>query len=158
MKKRKQSTKDNKPVTLKQLNQALKPILGKFKGMDNKFEAIDGRFKQINKRFEAIDGRFKQIDKRFEAIDKRFEAIDRRFDAIDKRFILQDARIEALEKAVHNLEETVKDSFTKMYNHIDAFMKRAESNEHEILFLGRQHDDLAKYCTEKIGYPTYGRN
>lgn len=62
--KKKQSTKDNKPVTLKQLNQALKPI--------------------------------------------------------EHRFILQDARIEALEKAVHNLDETFKESFTKMYSHIDA--------------------------------------
>lgn len=106
MKKRKQSTKDNKPVTLKQLNQtinqALKPI--------------------------------------------------------EHRFMLHDARLEALEKAVHNLDETFKDNFTKMYSHIDAFMKRTESNETEILFLGRQHDNLAKYCTEKIGYPIYGRN
>lgn len=109
MKKRKQPTKDNKPVTFKQLNQALKPILD---------------------RLEVIDG----------------------------KFILHDARIEALEKAVRNLEETFKDNFTKMYSHIDAFMKRTESNGTEILFLGRQHDDLAKYCTVKIGYPTYGRN
>ena len=105
-------TKDNKPVTLKQLNQALKPILGRFGGIDNKFEAID----------------------------KRFEAVDRRFEAIEYR-------LEVLEKAVHNFEETFKENFTRMYNHIDAFMKRTESNGHEILFLGRQHDDSGSVHT-----------
>ena len=105
-------TKDNKPVTLKQLNQALKPILGRFGGIDNKFEAID---------------------KRFEAVDSRFEAIE--------------YRLEVLEKAVHNFEETFKENFTRMYNHIDAFMKRTESNGHEILFLGRQHDDSGSVHT-----------
>ena len=119
-------TKDNKPVTLKQLNQALKPILGRFGGIDNKFEAID-------KRFEAVDSRFEQIDKRFEAVDRRFEAIE--------------YRLEVLEKAVHNFEETFKENFTRMYNHIDAFMKRTESNGHEILFLGRQHDDSGSVHT-----------
>ena len=105
-------TKDNKTVTLKQLNQALKPILGRFGGIDNKFEAID----------------------------KRFEAVDRRFEAIEYR-------LEVLEKAVHNFEETFKENFTRMYNHIDAFMKRTESNGHEILFLGRQHDDSGSVHT-----------
>ncbi|MEK7171805.1 MAG: hypothetical protein AAB739_02745, partial [Patescibacteria group bacterium] len=80
------------------------------------------------------------IDNKFEAIDKRFEAVDRRFEAIEYR-------LEVLEKAVHNFEETFKENFTRMYNHIDAFMKRTESNGHEILFLGRQHDDSGSVHT-----------
>lgn len=147
MKKRKQSVKDNKPVTLKQLNQVLKQALKQ-----------TVTFKQLKQALKPIEDKFAPIDRKFESIDRKFESIDRRFESIDRKFALQDARLDALEKAVRNLEETVKESFTRMYSHIDAFMKRAESNEHEILFLGRQHDDLAKYCTEKIAYPVYGRN
>lgn len=106
MKKSRQSTKDNKPVTMKQLQQELKQA----------------------------------------------------FVTTDRRFVLQDARLDALEKAVRDLDESFKDNFSRMYSHIDAFMKRTESNEREILFIGKQHDDLAKYCTAKISYPAYGRN
>ena len=132
MKKRKQSAKDNKPVTLKQLNQVLKQALKQ-----------TVTFKQLKQALKST---------------VTFEQLKQALKPIEHRITLHDIRIEALEKTVHSLEETFKDSFTKMYSHIDAFMKRAESNEHEILFLGRQHDDLAKYCTQKIAYPVYGRN
>ena len=101
-----------------------------------KFE-LDKAFKR---EFKPIVQQFKIIDRRFEAIDRRFEAIDHRFDAIDKRFDAMDSKFDFLHSA------------------IDAFMKRTEDNELEIKLLGRQHDNLAKYCAQKIGYPTYGRN
>lgn len=123
MKKKKQSQNGGKPVTLQQLNQALKPVFGKFK----------------------------QIDKRFEKADTDLSLLDRRITSTN-------IRIDAVERALGSLEHTMKDQFNALFNHIDAFMKRIEVNEREILFLGKQHDDLAKYCTAKIAYPTYGRN
>lgn len=76
-----------------------------------------------------------------------FTKIDVRFDLIDKRFLTVNVRIDNVEKKLTRLE-----------SHIDDFLKRTEDNERETLFLGKQHDDLAKYCTAKIAYPTYGRN
>lgn len=90
--------------------------------------------------------------------NRRFDIIETRLEMGDRRFIGLNARVENLEKSVKNLDEKFDDYFTKMYSHIDAFMKRTETNEREILFLGKQHDDLAKYCIAKINYPVYGRN
>lgn len=92
----------DKPLTLPQLQQALKTVLGK---------------------------------------------IDVRFDLVDKRFLAANIRIDNVEHKLGRLD-----------SHIDNFLKRAGDNDREILFLGKQHDDLAKYCTGKIGYQTYGRN
>ncbi|MBI2638221.1 hypothetical protein HYW83_01385 [Candidatus Peregrinibacteria bacterium] len=126
----KKSANGHKPATKLDLNKALKPILDKLI----------------------------KHDKRFEQIDRRFDVVETRLEMNDRRFIGLNARVEALEKAVHNLDEKFDDYFTKMYSHIDTFMKRTETNALEITLLGKQHDDLAKYCTEKIGYPVYGRN
>ncbi|MBI4994477.1 hypothetical protein HZC21_02425 [Candidatus Peregrinibacteria bacterium] len=146
-----QSAKNNKPVTLKQLKQALKPILGKFPRIDNRFETIDKRFENVEHRMDSLEHRMDSLEHRMDSLEHRMDSLEHRMDSLEHR-------MDSLEKAIHNLEEMFKDNFTKMYSHIDAFMKRTESNEHEIVFLGRQHDDLAKYCTEKIAYPIYGRN
>lgn len=89
---------------------------------------------------------------------RRFDIIETRLEMGDRRFVGLNARVENLENSVGKLNEKFEEYFTKMYSHIDAFMKRTETNEREILFLGKQHDHLAKYCSTKIGYPTYGRN
>lgn len=61
-----------------------------------------------------------------------------------------------VDRAVERLETKMDKRHYEFMNMIDAFLKRTETNEREILFLGRQHDDLAHYCTAKIGYPAYG--
>lgn len=48
-------------------------------------------------------------------------------------------RDDALSRAIAGLEKNIKEQFNKVFNHIDAFMKRTESNEREILFLGPVH-------------------
>lgn len=61
------------------------------------------------------------------------------------------------ERIMHEFRQEYHRKHNEMQNNIDAFIKRTEENEREILFLGHQHDDLAKYCHKKIGYPEYGR-
>gem|GEM_PF-5541152 len=98
----KKTADGHKPVTISELNKALKTVLGR---------------------------------------------IDVRFDLVDKRFLAANIRIDNIEHKLGRLD-----------SHIDNFLKCAGDNDREILFLGKQHDDLARYCTAKIDYPTYGRN
>lgn len=100
------------------------------------------------KQTEAVNGgkplTFTQLQQALKTVLGKIEV---RFDLIDKRFLAANIRIDNVEHRLGRLD-----------SHIDDFLKRAEDNDREILFLGKQHDDLAKFCTQKIGYPTYGRN
>lgn len=114
--------------------------------------------KIITPEFAKINKRFDDHDKRFDAVEKKLVDHDTRFDIIDKRFLAVNIRVDSCERAIAVLEKEMREQFNTFHSAIDAFMKRGEANEREILFLGRQYDDLAKFCTQKIGYPTYGRN
>lgn len=97
----------------------------------------------------------KELSKRDDALSRSVVNLERnmndRFNQVDRRFIEIDI------KFMSKFDEMGR-RFDRLESHIDSFLKRTENNEHEILFFGRQHDDLAKFCTEKIGYPVYGRN
>lgn len=132
---KKQRTQNgSKPVTLHQLKQVFR----------QQFKQIDERFEQIDKRFEQIDERFKQVDTRFKEIGGWFQAAQ---------------SIHALytDRSIQGLEERMAKRHDNMMSLLDKFLKRVEGNEREIVFLGNQHDNLAKYCHEKIAYPEYGR-
>ena len=120
----------NKPLTLSQLERALAPFY-------KKFEQIDKRFEQIDERFKGVDTRFKEMGGWFQAA--------------------QSIHAMYTDRAIGEFEIRLNKKFDNIMSIIDAFLKRTEDNKQEITFLGRQHDDLAKYCTEKIAYPTYGR-
>ena len=130
--------------------------------------------KQIRKDNQPVtSAQFKiamaKIDKRFEKIDERFEKADKRTDGLEAEmrqgFKIMNAKLAAfiailnanIDRAIRESEARQDKKFQKIFDAIDAFIKRTESSEREILFLGKQHDDLANYCTEKIGYPVYGR-
>mgnify|MGYP001597594871 CR=1 FL=1 len=157
------------PVTLSQLERVFYQFT---KGIDKKFEKIDARFEEMDARFDAIDLRFKKIDMRFDAMDLRFREIDAKFKKVDARFEDIDNRFKVMggwfqaaqsihalytDKAITASEERLTKKMDNILSVIDGFLKRTEENKQEIGFLGHQHDDLAKYCTEKIAYPAYGR-
>lgn len=129
------TSRREKPVTVNQLKSILKQA-----------------FAPIHKRFEIIDKRFAQIDKQFKQIDTKFEVTNGKLAAF--------VGINALniDRAIRDLEERQNKQFDKIFSKMDAFLKRTEENEREVLLLGKQHDNLANYCTEKMGYPVYGRN
>ncbi len=72
-------------LTKGDLDDALRPINGKFDSIDARFESIDARFESIDARFESIDARFDGVDARFDGIDARLDAMDARFDAMDTK-------------------------------------------------------------------------
>lgn len=109
--------------------------------------------------FQAAMGK---IDKKFEQVDRRFNKLEAEMDQGLKIVNAKLASFVAIvtvntDRAIRESEDRQDKRFNNIFSAIDAFIKRTEANEREILFLGRQHDDLAHYCTEKIGYPTYGR-
>lgn len=130
--KKQQHTNGNRPVTVSQLENILQ----------NSFSVFE---KKLDKRFMQINKKFKQIDCRFDIVNAKLAA----FIGINTMNI---------DRAINALEERQNKQFNKIFTKIDEFLKRTEENEEEILLLGKQHDNLAKYCTEKIGYPVYGRN
>lgn len=81
-------------LTKGDLEDALRPIHGKF-------DSIDARFESIDARFESIDAKFKRIDARFEGIEAKFEGIDARFDGMDARLDAMDAKFDAKIDSVH---------------------------------------------------------
>lgn len=125
--KKQQRQNGNKPVTSSELKKALNNLQ-----------------QSLNKKFAHIDGKFAQIDERFAIVDNKFKG-------------LADLNAMNIDRAIAMLELKLDKRHNDMMNRIDAFLKRSEANEREILFLGRQHDDLAKYCHGKIAYPEYGR-
>lgn len=157
--KKQQSQNGTQPVTLNQLKQVLRQSFTDFeKKINKKFEQIDKRFEQIDKRFEQVDKEFEQIYRRFEQIDERFKQVDTRFKEMGGWFQAAQS-IHALytDRAIQGLEERLSKKHDNMMSLLDKFLKRVEGNEREIIFFGNQHDDLAKYCHEKIAYPEYGR-
>lgn len=155
----KKTANGGKPVTQSvlntTLNKALKPILDKLIKHDGRFEEIDRRFDVMETRFEMNDRRYIGLNVRTESLEKSVGNLEKAIKDLDEK---TERRDDALSRAIAGLEKNMKEQFNKIFNHIDAFMKRTETNERETFFLGQQHDDLAKYCTAKIGYPTYGRN
>lgn len=125
--KKQQKLNSNQPLTLSQFNEALSIFSKK----------LDERFEQIDERFIDVDTRFKEIGGCFQAA--------------------QSIHAMYTDRAIRELENRLSKKFDIMMSRIDTFLNRAETNERETTFLGRQHDDLAKYCTEKISYPPYGR-
>lgn len=97
-----------------------------------------------------------KTDRRFDEMDRRFDILETRFEMSERRFIVLNAKVEKLTERIDNFDKKFQDFITKMYDLADASLRRAEENAREILFLGRQHDDLANYCTKKIAYPPYG--
>lgn len=164
MRKHSTSSLKGKPVTISQLEKILSNSFIKFERKLDKY--LDRRFKQVDERFKQVDQRFKQVDQRFKQVDRRFKQIDRKFIEIDKNFATVNGKLTAYFSAIMvNMDKAIRDSEERLHNEIldiktsmDAFLKRSEANEREILLLGKQHDNLAHYCTEKIGYPVYGRN
>ncbi|MEK9132237.1 MAG: hypothetical protein AAB606_00815, partial [Patescibacteria group bacterium] len=100
-----------------------------------------------------------------EEVDKQFAEIDSKFIQIDRNFAVVNGKLAAyvgvntmnIDRAVNALEERQNKKFDAILAKMDAFINRTEVNEREITFLGHQHDNLAKYCHEKIEYPEYGR-
>ena len=82
-------------LTKGDLEDALRPINGKFDSIDARFDNIDARFKSIDARFEGIEAKFEGIDARFAGIDARLESIDARLDAMDAKF---DAKIDSVHR------------------------------------------------------------
>lgn len=164
MRKRSTSSLKGKPVTISQLKEIVSSSFLQFER--NLDKRLDRRFKQVDERFKQVDQRFKQVDERFKQVDRRFKEIDKKFVEIDKNFGIINGKLAAYFSAIMiNMDKAIRDSEEKFHNEIldlktliDAFIKRSEANEREILLLGKQHDNLANYCTEKIGYPVYGRN
>ncbi len=88
-------------LTKGDLEDALRPINGKFDSIDARFEGIDARFEGIEARFEGIEARFEGVDARFEGIEARFDGIEGRFDGIDARLDAMDAKFDAKIDSVH---------------------------------------------------------
>lgn len=147
--KRQHNSKNGKPVTLAQLKQVIAPLYKRFDGVDQRFEQIDQRFEKIDQRFEQIDEQFKAIDNQFISLNGKISA----FVGITNMNI-RDAEERLEQKFMKKFEE----KFAPIMDAVDVFMKLSRDSDCEIVLLGKQHDDLAKYCTAKIGYPTYGRN
>lgn len=53
----------------------------------------------INDSLKGIDGRFGDIDKHFEKIDERFDGIDKRFDSLDKKVDILTTRVDNLDRS-----------------------------------------------------------
>ncbi|MDE0450396.1 MAG: hypothetical protein OXI90_01340 [Gammaproteobacteria bacterium] len=84
-------------LTKGDLEDALRPINGKFDSIDARFESIDAKFKRIDARFEGIDARLDGIDARLDAMDTKFDAMDAKFDAMDAKFDAMDAKFDAMD-------------------------------------------------------------
>ena len=61
-------------LTRSDLDDALRPINGKFGNIDARFDSIDARFDSIDAKFEGIDARLESIDARLDAMDAKFDA------------------------------------------------------------------------------------
>ena len=88
-------------LTKGDLEDALRPINGKFESIDARFESIDAKFKRMDARFEGIDARFDGIDARLDAMDSKFDAMDSKFDAMDSKFDAMDSKFDAKIDSVH---------------------------------------------------------
>lgn len=109
-------------------------------------------FSQLNAQLkQAFESFGKQIDKRFAGVDKKLATLDGKITASMALNAIN------IDRAINALEERQNKKFDAILARMDAFIKRTEVNEREITFLGSQHDNLAKYCHEKIAYPEYGR-
>ena len=64
-------------LTRADLDDALRPINGKFDSIDARFESIDARFEGIDARFDGIDARFDGIDARLDAMDAKIDSVHR---------------------------------------------------------------------------------
>ncbi len=84
-------------LTKGDLDDALRPINGKFDSIDSRFESIDARFESIDARFESINARFDRVDAKFDGVDARFDGVDGRFDGVDGRFDGIDGRLDAMD-------------------------------------------------------------
>lgn len=143
----------NKPVTVSNLKTILRQSFADF---EKRYD------KKVGKRFTQTDKRFAQMDKRFAQMDRTLEIA---FRQIDNNFAAINGKLAALvgitshniDRAVSASEERLNKKLDQMIATMNTFIKRTEENEREIGFLGKQHDDLAKYCTAKIEYPEYGR-
>ena len=85
-------------LTKGDLDDALRPINGKFDSIDSRFESIDARFESIDARFESIDARFDRVDAKFDGVDARFDGVDARLDAMDARFDAMDTKIDSVHR------------------------------------------------------------
>lgn len=142
---KKTSVKSGRPVTLSILNSTLDKAFKRFgRGLDKRFDQIDRKFDLIDRKFELMADQFAQIDKRFAVVEGKLAA----YVGINTMNI---------DRAINALEERQNKKFDVIISRMDAFLNRTEVNEREITFLGKQHDNLAKYCHEKIAYPEYGR-
>lgn len=179
MKKRKKSF--SSVITKKELTEILKHgFQSQNKKTDEIFFKIGKRLEKMDKEFEKIADQFLKIDKHFDElaaqytqefarIDDNFLEINKGFKKTDENFAALNGKLDGklaayfgvtnsnIDKVKNDLEEVLHKEILQLNKSMDAFLKRTEKNEQEITFLGRQHDDLAKYCTEKIQYPTYGR-
>ena len=101
-------------LTKGDLEDALRPINGKFDNIEARFEAIDSKFDAIDDRFDAIDTRFEAIDSKFEAIDSKFEAIDSKFEAIDSKFEAIDSRFDSIDKRLDAMDTKIDSVYREL--------------------------------------------
>ena len=64
-------------LTKGDLDDALRPINGKFDSIDARFESIDARFESIDARFDGVDARLDAMDARFDAMDTKIDSVHR---------------------------------------------------------------------------------
>ncbi len=64
-------------LTKGDLDDALRPINGKFDSIDARFESIDARFDGVDARFDGIDARLDAMDARFDAMDTKIDSVHR---------------------------------------------------------------------------------
>lgn len=106
---------------------------------------------------------FTQFKKAITQIDKIMNRLEK---CMDERFAILNGKFSAMvgintmniDRAVNGLEDRLDKKLQRIFDVLDGVVNGIDKSDREIVLLGKQHDDLAKYCTGKIAYPTYGRN
>ena len=96
---------------------------------------VTGKLEQVDNRFEQVDNRFEQVDNRFEQVDNRLKNVEAI--SIDNRETLKEIR-----PVITQMAENIN----LLTSHIDAFLKKSESNEQEITVIRyRQSEDFQNH-------------
>ena len=102
-------------------------------------EELRKEFKEFR---NEVTGKLEQVDNRFEQVDNRFEQVDNRLKNVEAISIDNRETLKEIRPVITQMAENIN----LLTSHIDAFLKKSESNEQEITVIRyRQSEDFQNH-------------